>query len=176
MAVMADILRSVVRMHKMAPKFKALVHQDYGRLVACGRRRRLQIGCMCIKILSPTDRRTKRHPPICGRWNQEMIHFYSKQSAFTNRNLRFDVWNFALHLFISSRECFDGLNPFDNDFNTIHEIGFAWAFRIHESERQALDIKPGIYSWKHKTLGRSPNQKPEIYWKLKLLPIVWKHQ
>ena len=107
-------------------------------------------------------RPTKRHPPICGRWNQEMIHFYSKQSAFTNRNLRFDVRNFALHLFIGSSECFDGLNPFDNDFRTIHAIGFAWAFRIHESERQALDFKPGIYSRKHKTLRRSPNEKPEI--------------
>ena len=34
-----------------------------------------------------------------------------------------DVITVALHLFISSRECFDGLNPFDNDFRTIHEIG-----------------------------------------------------
>ena len=102
----------------------------------------------------PTDKKT---PPICGRWHQEMIHFYSKQSAFTNRNLWFDVWNFALHLFIGSSECFDGLNPFDNDFRTIHAIGFAWAFGIHVSERQALDFKPGIYSRMHKTLGRSPN-------------------
>ena len=73
-----------------------------------------------------------------------MIHFYSKQSAFTNRNSTFEGWNFTLQLFIGSSECIDGLNPFDNVFRTIHEICFAWAFRIHESERQALDFKPGI--------------------------------
>ena len=42
--------------------------------------------------------------------------------------------------------------------STIYEIGFAWLFRILESEIQSFDLISGnIHSWKRKALGRLPN-------------------